>query len=129
MAIERIPAQTDPDKPPLMTGLDTVEVPGCYRLSDLKRRGEVTELIAEGLYFVVNTEDEVVIHFGFFTWTSETAEDVYVTPMWLGQGIGGVLRELRYSWFGDTFDGFLFYASPTYFRAAADKLLEYFDEC
>jgi hypothetical protein len=100
-----------------------------YKLETFKSRAGyvVEELIPEKVWAVYNTIHDVVMEYSIVQWVSEDDNSVYVEPFWTGFGITGHLRELRHSWFGSAFDGYVFYAKTDHIRAACEFLERHFD--
>lgn len=88
---------------------------------------ECRELI-EGRCYAAKLVDEndVTVYFAVFEWETEDDDTVWINPFWYGCGTGSSLRELRHSCFGD--DGYIFYAHMACFKAAAEWLMETFED-
>lgn len=106
-----------------------------FRLDEIKALPgvTVTEPLEEAYLAVVPPPDGgVTVHFAFFEWvTEDDGEDpavVYVKPVFVGEGTGGSLREMRHIWWGPDDSGYLFYMPLKKTMAALWALQAHFDD-
>lgn len=106
----------------------------CYRLSEIKAIANVEfqEVIPEQLYMAVarlSPISDLWLSVGAFEFYSQMMgeEEIYVQPLFIGEGPSGVLRELRHTTWGPQGDGYLFYPDAMRICTALQFLKKYYD--
>ena len=105
-----------------------------YSLSDIKKLANVefVELVSERCWAAVanlTPNNEGWLTIGVFQFASQTLGDdeIFVDPIFVGEGPSDGLRELRHTWWGENQDGYIFYPNGEYITKALEFLKKYYD--
>jgi hypothetical protein len=101
-----------------------------YMLADIKARPGVvvTEPLRECYLAVRVSACGTHVHYAGFEWYSEDDDGPEVQPLFVGNGTGGNLREMRHTYWAPGRDGYTFYLPLSKTIALLEALKQYFND-
>jgi hypothetical protein len=94
-------------------------------IEDIKKLGEVVEIVKEQLWVVKSINNEGYDELQFMTFRSSSDNELNLDPMFIIHGYSGNLREGRHTYFPD--NGYVFYMNSKLMKEALTYCENYFD--